>query len=160
MKISILILFAFLISCNSPEKKIKDSLFFQRGTRGNARVEIYDTLYSDMINENMEFFERRTKFLRNSIKMADEYRDSIVLLQYPKPKQDSLLRIGFKWRRERQKDLDNLTFKQSFNDYLYHEMNDTIAGYYARIITKQDTMDFIVNPSFQIVCPKYMYENK
>jgi hypothetical protein len=99
----IFIILLFVVSCDSPEKKIKDSLFFQRGVRRNATVEIYDTLYSKTAIENLEFFENRSRFLINSIKMANEYRDSILLLQYPKTKQDSLLKIGFLWKINRQR---------------------------------------------------------
>ena len=156
----IFIILLFVVSCDSTEKKIKDSLFFQRGVRRNATVEIYDTLYSKTAIENLEFFENRSRFLINSIKMANEYRDSILLLQYPKTKQDSLLKIGFLWKINRQRELNNIYFKQKFAEDIYHEMNDTIAGYYVKIITKDYTDNFIVNPKFQIICPVYMYENK
>jgi len=36
--------------------------------------------------------------------------------------------------------------------------NDTICGYYAKIVTKNDTLLFIVTPNFEILCPVFMYE--
>lgn len=157
--IVILILSLFLFSCNSPERKIKNSFKFQRGKFKIEDVRIYDTIYLKNVDENMEFIYERTKYLKKSVKMANEYRDSILQLQYPKPKQDSLLGTGYQWRRHRQRELDHLFFRQAFTESLYSETNDTIAGYRARIITRYDTLEFIVSPlTFQIVCPVFMYE--
>lgn len=158
MKIITLILLLLVISCSSPEKKIKDSFKFQRGRFKIESVQIYDTIYSETISENVEYFHKRKVFLEKSIRRADEYRDSILKLEYPKSKRDSLIRIGARWRRERQKDLETTTFKSTFTDILNSKMNDTIAGYYVKIITRYDTLNFITDPTFQIVCLVSMYE--
>lgn len=160
MKIVTIILLLLVFSCSSPERKIKQSFNAQRGKIKIENVKIYDTIYAETLSERMEFFDTRIKFLERSVKMSNEYRDSIRGLQYPKPIEDSLLRIGYRWRRERQNELNALSFKQTFSESLYSEMDDTIVGYYAKIITRYDTIDFIVSPiTFQLVCPVYMYEN-
>jgi len=159
--IIILILSLFLFSCNSPERKIKNSFQYQRGKFKITEVKIYDTIYLKDITENTEFFNRRIRYLERSIKMANEYRDSVLQFQYPKSKQDSLLSTGRLWKRQRQKELDRLLIRESLTNYLYSEINDTIAGYYARIVTRYNTFEFVVSPiTYQIVCPVSMYENK
>lgn len=159
MKKIILILFALVISCTSPERKIKNSYDFQRGNVKVNEVIIYDTLYVDKLIDDLNFFQGRIKILEKSLKQQEIYRDSIIQLQYTKIKQDSLLRIGFEKRRRYNKELDYISFKENIIESIFSQMNDTIAGYYARVITKYDTIGFIVNPNtFRIIIPVSMYE--
>jgi len=162
--IVVLISFLFLISCSSPERKIKESFNFQRPNRHRAfkveSVKIYDTIYSKTVFENQDIFRKQNEDLLNKLKHLDQYRDSVFKLHYPRSKQDSLIRIGFDLRRHYDMELDRLSIREMNNNTLYTQIDDTIAGYYARIITQRDTFDVIVSSlTFHVVCPVFMYEN-
>lgn len=142
MKTSILILVIIsLISCTSPEKKIKDSFSFLREKRKELKiksVEIYDTIYTKTVYDNMDTLQKKIAHLESHMRK----RDSI----FRKEKYD--------------RELDILYFKQGLFYSLYSDMKDTIGGYCARIITPKDTFDIVVTPEFQFIGPAFLYNNE
>ncbi len=159
MKIVLFILsLVFLTSCTTPEKRIKKSFNLFREDK-ITNIEVYDTVSKNDIYESIDTFHTKIKSMENSIKRIEIYNDSIIDLNLNKSELDSFIKLKIDQKSKYKRELDIMSFKQGIVYNLYSDMNDTIAGYYARIITPIDTFNIIVNPRFEFVCPVFMYEN-
>ena len=165
-KLTIIFFFLLtLLSCSTPEEKILDSFNEHRMARRRSttlevkEVKIYDTLfYSDLVKA-WDNIEKNKPILEKRLKNMDNYRDSIRLSNNDRSKLDSLMRAGGKKRERYDRQLDHLNRQFGYVDMLFRDSgNDTICGYYAKIVTKNDTLLFIVTRKFSILCPVFMYE--
>jgi len=161
---SILLLFLIiLISCDTPEKKVIKSFNEQRFSRDRGfkieKAQIYDTLYVNQVIEKTPIIIDKVQSLENRIKRMDNFRDSVIKLNYPRPITDSLLRKGFDRKRFLDREIGHYRYIEDFYNNLYYDYNDTIAAYYARIITERDTFEFVVMArTYRILCPVFMIE--
>lgn len=163
MKTLLLILaIIFLNSCTSPEKKIKQSFnFFREGKRKESKVinvQIYDTIYAKAVYNDMDSLTNKIQKLEDSLKKMDLYRDSILCLNLDTILRDSLIRIGFEKKRKYNREFNVVSFEQGLTYALYSNIKDTIAGYYAEIITPMDTLNIVVGSSFNFIFPVPSFE--
>jgi hypothetical protein len=153
--------FMAMISCNNtPEKKIAQSFYKQRFIKDKdfkvEKVEIYDTICINQIIDALPIFEKRIDiFQKNLIKM-NSYRDSILKFNYPKLEKDSLLRIGRDRQEYYDRELEHLIHREMIYLNMNEQLDDSICGYYVKIITPKGTFDFIVSPlTYRIICPAF-----
>lgn len=162
--IILLVSFLFLISCNnSYEQKIVYS-FNHEPFRHHKKVKaksaiIYDTIFQSEVIHNFEVFQKNIDSLDKEMKKMDSYRDSILRLHYSKPLQDSLMKIGFSRIMLLDQEMNHLIRRNSYNYKISSQIDDTINGYYAYVVTNKDTFDVIVTPlTFTIVGPSFMFK--
>lgn len=158
MKKLFLILFLLLFtSCDSIEKKIIHSYNFQRSENLNTKAisaKIYDTLYFHEVNKNIINVQKQYKETHFEIRRIKIYQSNINRFTYPSPLRDSItkrntVRINFL-----EKELERLSYKESVNEQLITQVDNDIAAYYTKIITRKDTLYFFVTPlTYMIICP-------
>jgi hypothetical protein len=139
----IIILFLFLVACGTPESKILNSFNEGRITRhikGGFEIKsvaIYDTIY--------------TKDVDNSLQKVQTQLLNI----------EKLPRKVEKFNNKHYDDYGDLLRRQGDMYLLYQDIiNDSICGYYARIITNKDTFDFVVTTKYKILCPVFVYNDE
>jgi len=137
----LIMLSMILYSCNTPERKIIDSFDFQRKSiTHNVRAEsaeVYDTLYYSEVYEKLQILQGRIDELETNIQKIDCNKDSII---------------------EYKRDLDYLIHQELFIQRIMFECNDTICGYYTKIVTNKNVLNFVVSPEFRIICPVFILE--
>jgi hypothetical protein len=145
MKNLLYILLFFLVSCSTPESKILDSFNEGRPYRRVKHeievksVSIYDTIYA---KENYKYWEEVQAKLLN---IQKGFRENKNTPNY--------------YRHGRQEDDYGSLLRRQGNMYLLYRdvVNDSICGYYARIITSRDTFNFVVTTKYNILCPVFVY---
>jgi hypothetical protein len=163
MKKLFLIFVFLLISCSTPEKKIIESFKSQRMARHtNIKIkgaEIYDTIYIRQIDKILPDIQNKVDLYEKRINNMNNYRDSVFRLGYPRPKRDSLMRKEFDRRQYYDREQEHQFHRLMIYNNLDKQIDDSICGYYARIITSRDTLNFVVAPlTFMIICPAFMFE--
>lgn len=141
MKNLLIILLLFLVSCSTPESKILNSFNEGRDARHIKHefevksVAIYDTIYTKDLENSLQKVETQIRNIEKLPKKVEKY----------KPRHFD--------------DYGDLLRKQGDMYMLYREIvNDSICGYYARIITNRDTFDFVITTKFKILTPVFMYQ--
>ena len=165
-KLTIIFFFLLtLLSCSTPEEKILDSFNEHRMARRRSttlevkEVKIYDTLFYNDLIKTWDNMEKNKPILEKRLKNMNNYRDSIRSSNPDRSKFDSLIHAGRKKLERYDRQLDHLNRQVGYVDMLIRDSgNDTISGYYAKIVTKNDTLFFIVTRKFSILCPVFMYE--
>jgi len=165
-KLTIILFFLLtLLSCSTPEEKILDSFNEHRMARRRSttlevkEVKIYDTLFYTDLVKAWDNIEKNKPILENKLKRMEHYRDSVLSSKPDRSKLDSLMHADRIKRERYDRQLDHLNRQFGYVDMLVRDAgNDTICGYYAKIVTKNDTLLFIVTPNFEILCPVFMYE--
>lgn len=162
MKNLIFILFLFLISCSTPEQKIIDSFKEGRMHRYNKEIksaEIYDTIYTKDAFDSLDYFDEKVKYLNEKVRKMDNYRDSIVKMNYPDSLRHRLIREGFQRRESYERDAEHVRH-QIYYYYTFYQFRDSICGYFAKIYTEADTFDVVVDAKYYgIIAPTFMFKN-
>jgi hypothetical protein len=166
MKFLFKIFFIFslvLFSCSTPEQRIVQSFKQGKLFRYNREIrsaEIYDTIYTKSVLDSLPIFEERLdKFYRISKSMSN-VRDSISELHFSKTKIDSLIRKSFERIKRVETEADHLAHQKN-QYYIFYNTSDTICGYYAKIYTKNDTFDVVVDAKrYSVICPTFIFKNE
>lgn len=145
MKKIFFIICLFLISCGTPERKIIDSFDFQRKSiTRNVRAqiaEVYDTLYYSEIYKKLKIIQGK----------IDELETNIEKINYDKDgDKDNVINY--------ERELDYLIHQELIMQRIIFESIDSICGYYTKITTNKDILNFVVSPEFKIICPVFILE--
>ena len=162
----IFILILSVLSCKTPEEKIVDSFNENRSSRRRSRTleikgaEIYDTLYYHDLAKMYAQNENDKPYFEKKLREMNHYRDSVIALKLDKPQRDSLMHIGFEQRERYDRKITHLGHQENYMYLLLRTTpKDSIYAYYAYIVTNRDTLKFIVDHKFNIICPVFMYED-
>jgi len=159
----LLLFFITFLSCvQTPEKEIKKS-FISRSIMNKKlhikEVKIYDTIYCNDIKKELTLLERKIPYLKTLYRKMSSNRNSIIRLNYSRPKLDSMIRKDLKMLEEMDRETQILIRKQFIRYDLLQQIDNNICGYYVKIITQKDTFKVITTAlTFRIVCPVFVFE--
>lgn len=140
MKNLLIILLFFLVSCGTPQSKIRDS--FNEGRiirhiKGEFEIKsvaIYDTIYIKDVNNSLQKVKTQLMNIEKVPRKIDIYKD------------------------KHYDDYSELLRRQGDMYLLYRDIvNDSICGYYAKIITNKDTFNFVVTTKYKILTPVFIF---
>jgi hypothetical protein len=149
-----------IISCSSPEKKIKQSFTHQRYSKFKEieiqKIEIYDTVYFTDIVNTLNFLDNKSEIINKKIDELDLYRDSIRKNKISNFNKDSLFRELEKRENFYNREIDHL-FREEMNyANLGKQIDDSIYAYKVMIKTDKRTFNFLVSPlTFTIISPTF-----
>jgi hypothetical protein len=167
MKILSKILIVFLLtllSCSSPEQKIvrsfNDQAFLQSSKIKVKNVEIYDTVYFNDVSEKVYNIQSEINKLEMDILRMNNFRDSVLELDFSKITHDSLMKKGFHRKMVYDRKLDFAIRREGYYYSLYNIPVDSISAYYAKIITDKDTFNIVVTANtYEVLCPVFIFEH-
>lgn len=163
--LKIALFFLLLVSCTTPEQKIENSFNEQRFARRNSHVVqnviIYDTIYFKDIIDSLNTIESKLQDFDKIfiVRNTDNIRDSLRKTNHLPRVRDSLLRKSINNIQSNERAYQHLRHMATYRYALMRiPAIDSISGYYVKMITNRDTLNFIVTNKFDILCPVFMYQ--